>query len=1101
MAVFGNDMGFDYPDIKDPTKSMNDGPLGGSMFGNAAKKPSGSGYNHIFDTSQIPKGYNVINIKSVLDPRKTDEDYNVYGKKNPFDITEKANNFFKQVLAPMDKWGKKITNNKMLGKVFAQIPGQENEKPLSERIADSITNNISFDGAAYIQKLDEEIISKKFPFISGLTSDMLDAYMMPPGEHYDTNKHGYVAWKNAKQDRLVAEVAKDNYSPMVAAASGVNLSPVNQFVFNPSGGRDTLTFGDAALKFNASTDQFGKPQDLSSIENNAKTAMQPKEAMFGSKYADVLANNLSNNFRRKNKTYDELMDLAEAADPLWDIENRHTIAWNGLQKAKETGVKLLDGSGDYLKEEWDNFGLNARNKIENAYNQLDDFVQGNNPFGIMLNPKLKQNLDKWMNKMGFAKRRGVGSDIEGNPSEEIMYSTVVNINGVEIQPEDFMGFYEEHDYVRGKFPLRKIKVRITPTYKDNGLDLDEIAKTGKMKVAVGRSFAFSRSQNYDLFTINGNAIFRAFETLQNFDGVADVSKFQTPPPSKKKTKDKVETATKEETGATWGNATEVLEITLTSPHNVLMNNPKALFQGVTKEGTTVKEVINEAFKLHFMGKGDDASSFSPGNSQYDTTGFGDNFINYADRKRIPGGNNFGPIESYAGGMTGIGVAGQFGKVKEIDPNAGTIENLAGGLTGVKSGSTRLSSRNNKGDGIKGGIEDKWGNGSYMGSLMGAGKYGVGTQTGKAQGLDTLSGNLQLAMEEPEFNIDFSTIKTPMDFRDTVEYYQRESGGMLYNGGYNIFQDDKIIYIVRRKGPNKIEFADDWKTILRFSPQDAKQVTQSLYTLSSVSERKVWIGLNNDDIMYLGDFSDYNEQKTIPIFAGVPSIFNNQTENSPQNTTWMISHLGSAVEANTSVKKVQEFIVRIPNTYLIFRPGDNIKIEMMETKEVYTGTVKRWAAQQGDAMTNVRAVVLQLALKEGEEANSDEEVIENSPVNKAIKKYQEWTAKTSDKFAAKIEKLQSRLIYAKQNEKQRAETVKILNFQSSLLYGNDARPKMFDNVLNNPEKFKYTYGSTPFGTESTSDTDWIKNATKNSIWSQPAPKEPEPVKEIKMPSKS
>ena len=61
--------------------------------------------------------------------------------------------------------------------------------------------------------------------------------------------------------------------------------------------------------------------------------------------------------------------------------------------------------------------------------------------------------------------------------------------------------------------------------------------------------------------------------------------------------------------------------------------------------------------------------------------------------------------------------------------------------------------------------------------------------------------------------------------------------------------------------------------------------------------------------------------------------------------------------------------------------------------------------------------------------------------------------------------------------------------------------MFDNVLNNPEKFKYTYGSTPFGTETGSDTDWIKNATKNSIWSQPAPKEPEPVKEIKMPSKS
>lgn len=1069
MAIFGNDIGLNYPDLKDPSKSMSEG-LNNSMFGTQKK----SDYNHILAKDQIPKGYNVINITSVLDPRKSDEDYNVFGKKNPFDITKQANSFFKQVLKPMDDWGKKVANNNIFGKVFAQIPGYENAKPLSERIADQITNNISFDGAAYIQKLDEEIISQEFPFISGLTSELLDTYMMPPGVHYDTKKHGYVAWENARKERLISEVAKENYNPIAAAAQGVNMAPINQYYFSSEGGRDTLTYEEAGKRFNTESSQFGQAE-----ENKG-----PSEPVTGNKYVDATVLNISDNFRKKNKTYDELMDLAKEADPYWDVEHRQSVYWNALQTAKETGVKLLDGSGDYIREEWDNFGVNARETINGIYDNVDKFVSGNNPFGIMLNPELKKNLDKWMNKLGFSKSRGLGTDLEGNPSEEIMYSTVVNINGVEIKPEDFMGMYEEHDYVRGKFPLRKLKVRITPEYKENGLDLDGIVKNGgKMKVAVGRNFAFARSQNYDIFTINGNAIFRAFEVLQNFDGTADISKFKTPSPVKGKSKKKgkkgkakeVKDPEKEDAISLWGNATEVLEITLTSPNNNLMNNPKALFQGVTKEGTTVKQVVYETFKLHFTGEGDDSTGFTPGTSSYDTSGFSSNFVNYADKNKIPGGNINSPIENMAGGLTGVGRPQQFAQITPIDPKATPIENMAGGLTGVESGSTRLSPDNNRGDGIKGGIEDKWGNGSFMGSLLGAGQYGVGSQTG----LTANAGTIQLAMEEPEFNSDFSTIKTPMDFRDIIEYYQRESGGMLYNGGYNIFQDDKIVYVLNRKGPNRIEFADDWKVTLRFAPQDAEGVIQSHYTMSSISEKSIWIGLNNDDIMYLGDFSDYNEQKTVPIFAGVPSIFNNQTEGEPANTSWMISHTGSAVEANTKIKRVQEFIVRIPNTYLIFRPGDNIKIEMMETNEVYTGTVKRWASQQGDATTNVRSVVLQLALKEGDD--SPDADIENNPINKAIRKYQEWTTKTSDKLTAKIEEWQSRLIYANQNEGQREKTTKVLNLQSSLLFGNDARPTFKDNPLTNPDKF--IYGSAPFGTDENPAGDWISNATKNRIWNQ------------------
>lgn len=876
----------------------------------------------------VLKGFEVINIKKALDPNYSEETYNVFGAKNPFDITKQATGFFKNMLKPLDNMANKVNNNKFVSSIFSKIPGTE-EKSLSESITKMITDNVSFDGAAYIQQIDEQIISEHFPFIGGLASDLLDAYIMPPGMHYDTTRDGYVAWENSKQDRLVSAIAKENMDPLAAAVQGVNMAPINEFYMSKEGGRDTLTNFDAFNIFGTPSSQYGNSGKATTDSNSGGTA-----STLGSidLYMDKFANSLTESYADNKKNYGmvvagrliknqasrggvlggisselmELPELAQMVDPFFDKDYRQTIYWEGLQYGKEETTKILDGSGDWLENTWQDIGTNIRDKATGIYDNLDKMAQSTG-LGVMLNPNLKKKLDKTLNKLGLPKKKGIGADLEGNPNSALLFSNVVKINGIELPAEDFIGFYEEHDYINGSFPKRVLKVRITQDTKEKGLDATFFSQNyNKLIIQFYRNFAFARSQNYDYFSVNGRAQFRGYEVLHGYIGSCDVSKFKKPDSSKKKVKAKdknSETLKQGDNLSAYFNGIDVLEITLTSPLNELMAKPKQLFQGVTKEGTTVEGVINESFKLHFNGQGDDSTTY------------------------IPNSN----------------------------PNS----------------------------------------------------------------------QLMLAMEKPEFDKDLDTIKTPMDFKGILAYYQKETGGALYNGGYNIFQDHNIVYVVRKKGPNKIEFEDSWETRLRITLSDASDLVGELYTISSVSEKMTLIGLLSDDIMFLGDYDNYNEHKEIPLYAGSPIIFGSGFSGGFTSSSWNISHTGSAVDKPTDIKKVEEFLVRIPNTYLVFRPGDTIKIEIQDTDEIFTGTVKRWASQQNN---NVRCVVLQLVMNEGD--TTPDADINNNPINKAIKKYKEWTAKTNDKITSKFEEWQSSLHFAHQNSK--PDDLKIQSFQNMLL---------------------------------------------------------------------
>ena len=878
--------------------------------------------------NKVLRGFEVVNVRKALDPKYSEEEYNVFGAKNPLDITQQATGFFKNMFKPLDNVANNILNSDLGKKFLARIPGDDTT--ISDKLTKMITDNVSFDGGAYIQKIDEEFISEKLPFIGGLSSDLLDAYLMPPGEHYDPSRDGYVAWKNRKDQRVAAGIASETLDPLAAASYGINMAQPDQVYVGADGqGRDNLSNFDAFNIFNTPTSTFSQNGTYNPTANGngnfnlLGTRNQDVDNYFNSlsdsyaenkkQYGNVIANRLIGNTVRQLGLADEANDLAELAgalDPFFDQDYRETAQWNGLQKAKEFSSDFLDGSADWLEQTWEDVGTNIRDKVDDTYDQLDKLAQSTG-LGLMLNPNLKKQLDGFMNKMGFPKRKGIGKDLEGNLLSSLLFSNIVKINGLELPPEDFIGYYEEHDYINGSFPKRVLRVRITPETKEKGLNAEFFSKNyDKLVIQFYRNFAFSRSQNYDFFSVNGRAQFRSFEVLHGFIGTCDSSKFKKPDSSKKKVKAKDKNSKVQSETDNIGdyfNGLDILEITLTSPKNELMAKPQKLFQGVTKEGTTVESVINETFKLHFNGQGDGTSTY------------------------IPNSN----------------------------PNS----------------------------------------------------------------------QMMLAMEKPEFDKDLDTIKTPMDFKGILDYYQTETGGALYNGGYNIFQDNNIVYVVRKKGPNKIEFEDSWNTTLRVTLSDATEIVQDLYNISSIDEKSTWVGITADDIMFLGDYDNFNEHKDIPLYAGSPIIFGGSYNGIFTSSSFTISHTGSAVDKPTDIKKVSEFLVRIPNTYLVFRPGDKITVEVTDTDEVFHGTVKRWASQQ---YKGIRCAVLQLAMEDGPD-DTDEGVINNSPINKAIRKYREWTMKTNDKITDKIEKWQSKLYMAEQNKD--PENDRITSFHNMLLSTN------------------------------------------------------------------
>lgn len=860
---------------------------GGFGGGFGSSKVSSAVQNSVFKDlakNGPPKSNNagkeVINLEETLDPTRNKEGSELFGAVgNKFDFSKKTNDFLKNIFKPLDKLaennGSKI--GKGLGGVLVNRPGSKG-RGIGESIADNLTGALDkggwLKGDNYIRYFDQAIISQKFPMIGGALSGYLDQYMMPPegdgGLDIDPSDV-QLEWDSPDEDRLNEYLGNTLLHPMAAYSQGLGRAKRTgtDFIFT-DGGRVNLT--------ETQLHAIRRQQDALGQTNGMPASN--KDIASASYFTEYMVTYLSDNYRKKNETYDGLLNLAEAADPYWERENRHEWAWDKLQGIKENSVAIIDGSGDFLQESWDNISQNVRQGAENLYDNINSTLES---FGFdkMLNPDLKKKADKFMSKMGFTKKKG-GTDYEGFPSSGIMYSAIISINGVELPPEAFLDYYEEHDYMEGKFPRRVLRVLLPidliskPENKEK-LDPSKIDKDTKYKVVLARHFAFPRSQNFDTFSLDGNAVYREYESVLNFDGIPTISEY-----SNENDEEFMNTLMK------YGSPEEiakknmqVLQIEMTSYLNPLMSSPLVQFSGIPEEGTTIETILLKSFQDHFLGD---------------------------EENRAPAG----PA-------------------------------------------------------------------------------------------------MKLAMAKPEVSTNLNNIMIPSGgFPGVVEFFQKETGGKLFNGGVNIFQDHNEIYVLNKKGPNKIDYENDWKFQFRFTMPNS-MLSEKL-TFTSREDQKIVIGLNYEDAIKLGDPSMYNEKKTVNSQMASAVVVNTNTEGKIANTEFTKSHVGTVVTDETRIEQFDEFLIRIPNSFVIFRPGDDVKLNFSDKRE-FNGTIKKWAAEQNQ---HVRCILVWVTMREGAEKGSTDSDIANNPINKALQKYKETTAKWTDKISAKIDSWQAKLDAAPQN---------------------------------------------------------------------------------------
>lgn len=862
-----------------------------------------SSYNQVFGTianqskilspteaiNMADKGLAITHVTDAIDPKKSSETGSLFN----IDFRGKLNTGMAKFFEPLNKLvkpnGAAINAKKIggLGGIFVASKADGESKSVSQSLADLVSNSefsTLADGGLWLDRFDG-LIASSFPMAAGITPLALVKHAMKPNVYYDPDSDEYVKWEDPQKDIGMAYLAQDKIHGLAGFADGVDFLTPSAWHFSQI--PDRLTERQAASIFNQQSNQFGS--SCWGLGKSKGTLDLPREAITGDYTVDYFIRTLSSNYREKNKTYDDLLQLAEVSNPYWDVKKRHEFYFEGLQKLKLTTANFIDGAGDFVRETFDNFNNTVINTVDNAFNFVNNTLASYG-FDVMLNPKIKENVDKFFGKVGFAKNKTGSTDYEGYPSNSVMYSTILFINGVQIPPEYVIGYYEEHDYINANYPIRRIRVRIPATFR---LDKDiekqlNPANLGKDEnspeaydIVLSRTYGFSRSQNYSHFTFDGYALFRPFESLIGYEGRPNITKWSKEVDDEMKAK-----LLKDETLLAETSLTEDLEITITGPYDGLLNGPaKDYMQGPVKEDTTIETVIMETFKRHFIGA-------------------------------------------------------------ESNPDA------------------------------------------------------------------QVQSPLKLALTKPEVSTELRGILTPMNFPQILDYYQQETGGRLFNGGYNIYVQYETVFVLNKKGPNKIKFDTDWQVTLSFQPQVT--LVDTLYTAFSINEQKITIGMWYEDLMKLGEFESFNEEKVMLNRTGSSVNVTDVTDGSAKNVKVVNTTVDAQVEEPIKVLKTHEFLVRIPNTYVIFTPGDDITlfIPTEKGKQKFVGTVKKWASESNQEM---RCVVLVVSLNEASIEKLTEfygdtpaaELAAQSPMEKAITKFQEKCTQLSDASMNWFDKVQEK----------------------------------------------------------------------------------------------
>lgn len=194
------------------------------------------------------------------------------------------------------------------------------------------------------------------------------------------------------------------------------------------------------------------------------------------------------------------------------------------------------------------------------------------------------------------------------------------------------------------------------------------------------------------------------------------------------------------------------------------------------------------------------------------------------------------------------------------------------------------------------------------------------------------------------------IFTPMTFPQVLTKMQKDY--KIFEGGFNIFIDGDIYYVVNKEGPNNIKFDQDWTYVFKTNPK----LGQKTYTTISPSRKKIIFNIFEDDVVKPSDKSELKPTEDRYNKGSRTGLSQGTTKDSIATHVVPVMHdyvLGKP-ESNLPV---EDFVVKLRNSFVTFKPGDNIEIHYR--KQIYKGTAKAWGAEHN---TNGRAVVVNATAK-------------------------------------------------------------------------------------------------------------------------------------------
>lgn len=261
--------------------------------------------------------------------------------------------------------------------------------------------------------------------------------------------------------------------------------------------------------------------------------------------------------------------------------NKNSMMVNSLDNLGKYSSDVVDGFGDLANNYIDNVAQNVKDTVENTYNNIAGYMD---TFGVMLNPNLKKNVDKFMDKMGF-NTIGKGRDAVSYVSNSIKHYVLVEIDKQKFNYTAFKHYWELHDYIDTNTPTRVITMRFTMR-EAKQLNLEK----GTHDISIQRRYGYPYTQNAYRFHMDGGAHFKYYDEIVNFKAKAKIV-------GGLPTQKEIDAAIDANNGA----ETQYIEVEFTVvPSDLYTNVDGKTFNEIPKEAK-VSSIITAAFNQCYEG--------------------------------------------------------------------------------------------------------------------------------------------------------------------------------------------------------------------------------------------------------------------------------------------------------------------------------------------------------------------------------------------------------------------------------------------------------------------------------------------------------------------